>query len=300
MSINPGTYRIKNVKSGTYLDASVKDQGVVHGWDSRPDNANQKWELQQSQGGWAIKNVGNGKYLHVHSAQDSCPVDVSDSESIFQIDNKGNGYAICVKDSGVVVDLDQGKRENGTSVALWGFHGAHQQQWEFEPAQGGGQSQGQQGGYQGRQAAAQAPVQYQGPLPNGRYRIHNLYSQTAFDLNAGANQDGTPITGWERGNGVNQTWELESGTSGYRLKNGASGTYAGFREDLKEGVLLSGNQQAVEWQLQAAENGSYQIHAATNPTFVIDLAGGTKDNGCKICTWENKSGQNQMWVFTPC
>lgn len=85
---------------------------------------------------------------------------------------------------------------------------------------------------------------------------------------------------------------------GYRFKNCASNTYAGFKEDLKEGVLLSGNQQAIEWQLNAAENGSCQIHAATNPTLVVDLAGGTKDNGCKVRMNESNTYEIQTSSLT--
>jgi len=47
MTIQTGTYRIKNAKSHTYLDASEKKPGVIHGWDNRPDSNNQKvWEIQ--------------------------------------------------------------------------------------------------------------------------------------------------------------------------------------------------------------------------------------------------------------
>ena len=78
---------------------------------------------------------------------------------------------------------------------------------------------------------------------------------------------------------------MEPGSRGYRFKNHASGTYAGYQshENPTDGVLLTGNRNQVEWTVQQVDQG-YQIHLAQNPNLVLDLASGDKSDGAKVCT----------------
>jgi len=279
MPIQPGTYRFRNTKSGTYLDASVKEEGLVHGWASRPGNQNQKWIVEQRGGNYALKNLGDGRYAWIQNQQDGSRVEVSKEATEWSFVDQNGGYVIYAAGTGLVIDLDMGSSDNGASIAVWGFHGADQQIWQAEPE--GGQGGG-----------------YVGAVPPGAYRIRNAYTGTALDLSGGGANDGTPCIGYHVGTGINQVWHLEQGQNGYTFKNGASGTFAGFREQPTDGVLLSGNSQSVEWQVNQADEG-YQLHVASNPSLVVDLADGLKDDGAKICIWTNKNGQNQKWLLEP-
>jgi len=291
MSIQPGTYRIRNVKSGTYLDASARNEGVIHGWASR-ENDDQKWIVERSGGGYTLKNVANGRYASVNDAQDNNPVQATGNPTEWNIENKGDGSAIYACGSGVVIDLDSGRSENGTAINVWGWHGAKQQLWCFEQVGQGG------GGYGQQQQQQQQSGGYQGPVTPGAYHIVNAFTGTVFDLAAGDANDGTPISGWERGNGPNQIWHVEAGQNGYRFRNHASNTYASFGGNVQEGALLTGKREFDEWVLKQSDLG-YQIHSARDENFVLDLAAGSRDNGAKICIWENKSGQNQQWKLEP-
>ncbi|KAG8892321.1 hypothetical protein FRC00_012268 [Tulasnella sp. 408] len=292
--VQAGTYRIRNAKSGTYLDESDRDKNVIHGWDSRPQNDNQKWILEPADGGFRIKNLEHGRYVSVSGRDNNAPVRAtSGDKDVWTFHEKGNNrYAICLQGTEQALDLDKGKDENGTSVSIWRYNDVKWQQWELEQIGGGGGHQPQPGGGQWS-TGNQPQQQYQGPIAPGTYRIHNVHAGTALDLAGGKRDDGTPVIGWSVGQGSNQTWTLESGTSGYRIKNGASGTYLGYA-NLTQGELLVGRAQGPEWTITQADQG-YQIHPAQNQNLVLDLAEGKKDDGAKICLWGNGNGNNQKW-----
>ncbi|KAG8897822.1 hypothetical protein FRC00_003772 [Tulasnella sp. 408] len=303
--VQAGTYRLRNVKSGTYLDESDKNQDTVHGWDSRPQNDNQKWILEPAgDESFRIKNLEHGRYVAVSGPKDGAPVKASSGDrDVWTFKNQGRGYAIYLQGTGHVIDLDQGKDENGTRVSVWGYTGAHQQLWDLEQVEGG------RGGSYGQQQQQQQPSgqqqdqwsnyrgdgqqQYQGAIQPGTYRVHNVFTNTALDLAGGKSDDNTPVIAWSQGSGANQTWSFESGSRGYRIKNGASGSFLGY-DGFSEGSLLAGRSQPVEWTVTQADQG-YQIHPADNPGWVLDLAEGKKDDGAKICLWSNKNGDNQKW-----
>jgi len=290
--VQAGTYRIRNVRSGTYLDESDKNKDTIHGWDSRPQNDNQKWILEPADGGFRIKNLEHGRYVSVSGRDNNAPVKASSGDrDVWTFEDKGRGrYAIYLQGTQQVIDLDKGKEENGTRISIWRYNNDEWQQWELQRVEGGpsgGNNQPQPGG-------GQWPVQqYQGAVPAGTYRIHNVHSGTALDLAGGKRDDGTAVIGWSVGQGSNQTWTLESGQNGYRIKNGASGTYLSYT-NLTEGELLVGRSQGVEWTVTQADQG-YQIHPAQNQNLVLDLASGSKEDGAKICLWGNKNGNNQKW-----
>ncbi|KIO34191.1 hypothetical protein M407DRAFT_17098, partial [Tulasnella calospora MUT 4182] len=90
-------------------------------------------------------------------------------------------------------------------------------------------------------------------------------------------------------------WYLEAGSNGYRFKNGASGTYLGYTK-LEQGESLCGRGIPFEWTVTPASKG-YQILPAQNQELALQLAGGKRDNGAKICLYRNHGGNYQMWRF---
>ncbi|KAG8962863.1 hypothetical protein FRC00_008628 [Tulasnella sp. 408] len=156
MTIQSGVYRIKNLKSGTYLDNSEKNRGTIHGWDSRPGSGNQEWEVRQQNDYYILRNVSSHRYVHVDGQRDGTKVEAEDTEgeaSHWDIRDAGDntykfvlppflyiralhtnsyGESIYLKGSRGVIDLDMGKDENGTSINLWGHTEARQQRWKFE------------------------------------------------------------------------------------------------------------------------------------------------------------------------
>jgi len=302
MSIQPGTYRIKNAKSDTYLDASLRQQGQVHGWGSRPGE-NQKWRVEQGDGGYKIQNAETGEYLHADGPGNGTSVCCRGDPTEWDVQDRDGCHSIAISGTESVCDLDMGKPEDGTTVNIWYYTGARQQCWHFENqgGQGGGYGGGQQQGsqpqpqqYQQKGSQQQGGGQYTGAVPPGSYCIHNVNSGTAADLAGAGASDGTPITGWEVNGGSNQTWDLIPGQNGYLIKNSASGTYLGFQGAGQEGTMICGSSNPVEWQVNQADQG-YSIRLAQNPSIVLDLAGGGSADGVKICLYSNHSGPNQQW-----
>jgi len=141
MSFQPGTYRIKNARSDTYLDASL--QGQVHGWASHPGQENQKWRIERSGRGYKIQNAETGGYLHANGPGNGTSVCCRGDPTEWDIQDR---YSIAIAGTQSVCDLDYGKRENGTTVNIWGYTGVHHQCWHFENqgGQGGDHGEGQQ------------------------------------------------------------------------------------------------------------------------------------------------------------
>ncbi|KAG9025586.1 hypothetical protein FRB95_009983 [Tulasnella sp. JGI-2019a] len=326
MSVQPGVYRIQNRKSGTYFDASVSHEGEIHGWSSRPENENQKWHVEPSGQAWKLKNARFNQYAGIRDYQDGNRVVLNGNHNEWEIQDKGYGNcAIISKGTQQCIDLDGGHQKDGTSVSVYCFRGAEQQEWQFQRVGdlpgggnygsnqghggagynqqqqgGGGISSGWQpdGGYSAERRQEQART-YSGAVPAGRYLVENSFSGTAADLAGGGTSEGTPITGWSCNRGANQTWELVPSQNGYHFKNAGSGTYLGFQSGGgSEGTIVHGSLNPVEWQVTQANQG-YSVHLAANPNIVLDLAGGGKDDGVKICLYNNHNGANQQWKFTP-
>jgi len=52
-------------------------------------------------------------------------------------------------------------------------------------------------------------------------------------------------------------WQFDSGSRGYTIRNAASGSYLSFgkNEQPGEGVLLTGNNNPVEWEVRQSDQG---------------------------------------------
>ncbi|KAG8900384.1 hypothetical protein FRB99_006092 [Tulasnella sp. 403] len=158
---------------------------------------------------------------------------------------------------------------------------------------------------QGDDQQGQQQQVYQGPLQAGDYNIRNSYAGTALDLSEASPEDCTPIIGYHVNNAPNQSWRLISRATGYVLQNVATDTYLGFPlgERPQDGVLISGNQNSVEWKITQGKYG-YQIHLADKSNLVLELIDGFDDNypvdGAKVCLRRsNKSGKSQFWQISP-
>ncbi|KAG8894091.1 hypothetical protein FRC01_013168, partial [Tulasnella sp. 417] len=246
--------------------------------------------------GFRIKNLEHGRYVAVSGPHNNADVKASNNDrDVWVFQDRGNGrYSIVLEGSNHCLDLDYGKDENGTRISVWPYKGDQWQQWYLEQSDRGGSGRPQpSGGDQWSTGNQQQQQQYRGAVQPGTYRIHNVHTNTALDLAGGRTDNGTPVIAWSVGNGTNQSWTLESGQSGYRMKNGASGTYLGYN-NLEQGELLCGRTQPVEWTVTRADQG-YQIHPANNQNLVLDLAEGKREDGAKICLWSNNNQNNQKW-----
>ncbi|CAE6349609.1 hypothetical protein RSOLAG1IB_08511 [Rhizoctonia solani AG-1 IB] len=134
MTIEPGIYQIKNHASWTTLDETTDGAGVIHGWQ-QTNEPNQYWEVSLGDdGNYAIHNIASRSFLSAEGAHDASKVIVSRDKIFWHLDQHPEGWVyITQPDTGLVVDLDNGNADDGTSINLWGRNDDFKhQQWFFE------------------------------------------------------------------------------------------------------------------------------------------------------------------------
>ncbi|KAG8918369.1 hypothetical protein FRC00_012557 [Tulasnella sp. 408] len=272
----PIVYRLRNVKGGIYLD---EREDSIGGWPNDPQSESQKWILEPGQDGWHLKNLKSKLYASSISHQGDNSLKASSIKDIWWFYNRGTGYALCLKASDPLkaIDLSKGGSKPGTHVNVLPYDtSAEQQLWELEEVKD-----------------PQLSGQYKGPIPPGTYRIHNILTNTALDLAGGKKDEGMKVHSWSAHGGPNQNWIFESGTDGYRIKNGTSGTYL-RSEELAPGSELTCRSASVEWTVTQADKG-FMIHTVgeSEADLVIELDGG--DNGVRPRVRANKDTDNQKW-----
>ncbi|EGX45292.1 hypothetical protein TWF569_003357 [Orbilia oligospora] len=142
MGLENGHYRIVNAHSGTAIDASGTDEGVVHGWE-RHDGSNQHWIVSENDGKWEIRNVAFGLFLRPASENhsdihDGTELIISDSPYGWHVyeDEDDDTYRLYVPEfhRPITVDLAEGGNpRNGTPILLWEKVDENRNQvWKFE------------------------------------------------------------------------------------------------------------------------------------------------------------------------
>ncbi|KAB5589228.1 hypothetical protein CTheo_7338 [Ceratobasidium theobromae] len=319
MTLSPGTYRIKNAKSYTVLDLSRKEGNQIHGWQEH-NQGNQHWFVQRSGNGFVFKNVESGQYAYVERGGNGVRLHGSNNSTTWRVQQENDEWFIFLDGTNYVVDLDMGHKENGTTIHLWDKTGAKQQRWYFEKINdnSGGQAYQQpppqqqynpppqqqynpppQQPHYPPPQQPQQPPQQQGPVAAGIYFIKNVKTGTVFDLSRGEANEGADIFGYDHNGGNNQKWQVETTGHGQNVKirNLQAGTYASFPgQSFAQGVLVKASSQAQEYIITAADRGFY-VSPAQQPGYVLDLARGSKENGTKICVWQNNQQDNQKWYF---
>lgn len=137
--IQPGTYVLKNVRTGTVADLAgggSNDGAPVIGYSFGGGN-NQKWEFQPGQRGYVIKNAQSGTHAGwSNGLQTSQGTAVSGNSNRveWEVRQSGQGYELSVPGSDLVLDLAEGSAEDGAKIVLWTRSGSDNQQWRLERA----------------------------------------------------------------------------------------------------------------------------------------------------------------------
>jgi len=132
------------------------------------------------------------------------------------------------------------------------------------------------------------------------YRLLNLNSGQALDVNGGSTANGAGIIQWPQNGGNNQQWQItDNGGGYYKITNRNSGQAL----DVNMGSTANGagiiqwpwnggnNQQ---WQLTATSDGIYKANNR-NSGLALDVNGASTANGAGIIQWSWGGGNNQQW-----
>ncbi|CAE6501140.1 unnamed protein product [Rhizoctonia solani] len=140
MSLEPGTYKIKNVRSGTFLDlwGGSPDEGTpIQGYEEQSGD-NQKWILKWTGVGnqVTLQNLQSGSYLGAAGSIENGVKAVGNYNAIpLYIIAAEKGYAIeAANDRGYALDLYGGEKANVTPVIFYTSQANNNQKWYFEKA----------------------------------------------------------------------------------------------------------------------------------------------------------------------
>jgi len=139
--VSPGTYVLKNVKTGTVFDLSrgQSNEGAdVFGYKYNGGN-NQKWQIQPTGNGqnMTIQNLETKTYAAFPNQSFQQGVLVKGSsqrqEYTFAAADKGI-YISPTQQPGYVLDLVHGSDDDGTKICVWQNNQQDNQKWYFERA----------------------------------------------------------------------------------------------------------------------------------------------------------------------
>ena len=136
--------------------------------------------------------------------------------------------------------------------------------------------------------------------PTAYYRLLNINSGSALDVNGSSTANGAGIIQWPQNGGNNQQWIVTNNGGGYykiinrnsslALDVNSASTANGA--GIIQWPWSGGNNQ--QWQLTAVADGVYKV-INRNSSLALDVNGGVTTNGADIIQWPWNGGTNQQW-----
>ncbi|KAG8910018.1 hypothetical protein FRC00_009015 [Tulasnella sp. 408] len=149
-AVPPGTYRVHSVHANTALDlyGGGKDENTPVLSYSVHTGPNQIWTFETGTYGYRIKNVASGTYLgfkELPKGKDDPATGKPPSQGTelaghsqpveWTVTQADKGYLIhWAENQELVIDLAEGKTQDGTKIIVWPQHGGDNQKWRIEGA----------------------------------------------------------------------------------------------------------------------------------------------------------------------
>lgn len=290
-----GLYKIVNVNSGKLLDAQGAGQALgvnVQQWEDNGSTA-QQWKLIDAGDGYVyIQCCANGLYLDVQNGLSANKTNVqlysrnkSDAQK-FRLVAPGSATMV---ESGTytlhsklnyekVVDISGGSKANSGNVQLYSTNGSTAQTFTIES------------------------------IGNGYYKIRNTNSGKVLDVAAGGVKSGTNVQQWADNGSNAQQWRFVSAGGGYYyIQSRCNGLYL----DVSGGSTRNGANIQVyslnktdsqkfrlEWMQgnTTIENGVYTIQTKLSSEKMLDVSGGSKQNGGNIQIYQKNGTAAQKFM----
>ncbi|CAE6434797.1 unnamed protein product [Rhizoctonia solani] len=136
--VAPGTYVIKNVKTGTVMDlegAKAGEGARIVGFQAN-GNANQKWDIQPGDGiNMTICSAATNTYAGYPTFEQGATLRSSAQPHNYSIIRADKGFYIApVEKPDHVLDLSGASQADETDICLWIKHDGDHQKWYFEAA----------------------------------------------------------------------------------------------------------------------------------------------------------------------
>ncbi|CAE6448125.1 unnamed protein product [Rhizoctonia solani] len=308
MSISPGVYRIKNIKTNTVFDLQGGSSNKIHAW-TQHHGINQQWFVQLSGDGVVFKNVQYGQFAYTTNIQNGGKLFPSINLTTWNLSRHGNEWTVSLPGTNLVVEIGGGKEGDGGSIHLWENLGLRHQRWLLEKISDGQPQQLKrpnsptpqeypplQQGFQQNFQELVFPSQVISP---GTYFLRNVMSSTMVNLHGGSTDEGAEISGYEFNGGNHQKWQIQHTGHGraVTLRNVQTNTYLWFRgQSFVPSFPVKSSYQLQEYIISAANSGFY-ISPAQRPGHALSLLYGSAQNRTEIGIWHNDQQDNQKWQF---
>ncbi|KAF8686932.1 Ricin-type beta-trefoil, partial [Rhizoctonia solani] len=273
MSTYPGSYRIKNVETGTYLTmTSTGSKTSVTCAQSESGDKKSLWQLVPARDGkFKLKNVEHN--LEAQTGQDFAMVGELKGHSWFIRDGTSGQKIIHTGKSNFVLEFVKVILAPPFFVAvlqLKADKSQKSQRWTFESAYA---------------------------VPLAVYVIKNVKTGTVMDLAGAREGAGVQIFGYSFNGGGNQKWDIKPGTGplDITIRSVLTNAYAAY-PTAQQDENLQTSLEPQEFVITAADKG-YYISPVKRSDQVIDLAGADAADGTRICLWVKENSDHQKWYF---
>lgn len=245
-------------------------------------------------------------------------------------------YHITARHSGMALHVDRGSSANGANIIQWPVHKSSRDNWRLQPTNGGyysivNQKSGKVANVLGGSDKNGAQIaQYSiSPRSNddwcfsnaggedGYFYIIARHSGKVLDVERSSMNAGANVHQWERRNGAhNQQWavspidgsrrdeckQVATGGHTYQLTARHSGmavAVKGASKDVGASIVQAPFKSTGtndNWSFKSTSNGYYSI-VNQNSGLVLNVRGGTGNNGAYVIQWRLSNRDNDDWCF---
>jgi len=254
-------FRIKSRSAGLYLDvqgASTSPGTSVVLWDHNGGD-NQVWYYCPTTR--SIRGKQSGLPLDV-SGSKLCINSYNGSTEQQWMYNKFESLIQNMAQPGKVFDVVGNGTSPGTEVCSWDLHGGENQKFEIEQAD-----------------------------PTAYFHIRSATCDKVLDISGNNTNPGAQVILYpKKGAADNQLW-FEDCFGNIRSKLNDRLVLDGSDGEIKTGEYSENNNRAY-WAIDGSK-----IVNVYNVDEVLDLKGGSTDNGTAVCVWNYHGNDNQHWHF---
>ncbi len=294
---NEGYYTISDVRTGKVLDVYggyTKPGTNVQMWEANGTDG-QKWKIEKNGEGYLIISKVSNLYLDVYGGYTAAGTNVQvwtrnesngqkwkieESNKEEKIIDDGIYQIKTILDTKKVLDVTGGSLNNGANIEIWNNLNGDNQKFQFT--------------YDNE----------------GYYTISDVRTGKVLDVYGGYTKPGTNVQMWEANGTDGQKWKIEKNGEGYLIISKVSNLYL----DVYGGYTAAGTNVQVwtrnesngqKWKIEESnkeekiiDDGIYQIKTILDTKKVLDVTGGSLNNGANIEIWNNLNGDNQKFQFT--
>ncbi|MBO6243124.1 MAG: RICIN domain-containing protein, partial [Clostridia bacterium] len=293
---NEGYYTISDIRTGKVLDiyGGYTIPGTnVQMWEANGTDG-QKWKIEKDEEGYSIISKSSNLYLDVYRGDTTPGTNVQIWENngtvgqkwkIEQCNKKEEKvledgiYQIKMKlDSNKVIDVKGASLNNGANVEIWNNLNGNNQKFQFI--------------YDNE----------------GYYTISDIRTGKALDVYGGYTKPGTNVQMWEANGTDGQKWKIEKNGEEYsiisKIGDLCLDVYGGYTSaGTNVQVWTNNNMNSQKFLITknkeiTIENGIYMITTKLDSNKVLDVTGGSLDNGANVEIWNKTELNNQKFLFT--